>query len=70
MRFTIKLKLALTFGLIILMTCGMAVLAISNLSGLNMAITDIVEGPAANLRNSSDLSDSVYLSVRAEKNAI
>jgi methyl-accepting chemotaxis protein len=70
MRFTIKLKLAMTFGLIILMTCGMAVLAISNLSGLNMAITDIVEGPAANLRNSSDLSDSVYLSVRAEKNAI
>ncbi|RWX76525.1 HAMP domain-containing protein [Neorhizobium lilium] len=70
MRFTIKLKLALTFGLIILMTCGMALLAISNLSGLNESITDIVQGPAANLRNSSDLSDSVYLSVRAEKNAI
>ncbi len=70
MRFTIKLKLALTFGFIIMMTCGMAMLAISNLSGLNQAITDIIDGPAVNLRNSSDLSDTVYLSIRAEKNAI
>ncbi|MBO9197145.1 MCP four helix bundle domain-containing protein [Rhizobium sp. 16-449-1b] len=70
MRFTIKLKLGLAFGLIILMTCGMAGLAISSLSGLNVAITDIVQGPAANLKNSSDLSDSVYKSVRAEKNVI
>jgi methyl-accepting chemotaxis protein len=70
MRFTIKLKLGLAFGLIILMTCGMATLAISSLSGLNTAITDIVQGPAANLKNSSDLSDSVYKSVRAEKNVI
>ncbi|SMC44406.1 methyl-accepting chemotaxis protein [Rhizobium sp. RU36D] len=70
MRFTIKLKLALTFGFIIMMTCGMAMLAITNLSGLNQAITDIIQGPAANLRNSSDLSDTVYLSIRAEKNAI
>ncbi|MDM9625883.1 methyl-accepting chemotaxis protein [Rhizobium sp. S152] len=70
MRFTIKLKLGLAFGLIILMTCGMAAVAVSNLSGLNVAITDIVQGPAANLKNSSDLSDSVYKSVRAEKNVI
>ena len=70
MRFTIKLKLALTFGIIILMSFGMAMLAINNLSTLNSAITEIVQGPAANLRNSSDLSDTIYLSIRAEKNAI
>ncbi|WP_159949696.1 methyl-accepting chemotaxis protein [Rhizobium sp. 18065] len=70
MRFTIKLKLALTFGIIILMSFGMAMLAINNLSTLNFAITEIVQGPAANLRNSSDLSDTIYLSIRAEKNAI
>ncbi len=70
MRFTIKQKLAVAFGLIILMTSGMAALAVTNLSSLNSAITEIVEGPATNLQNSSDLSDSVYTSIRAEKNAV
>jgi methyl-accepting chemotaxis protein len=70
MRFTIKLKLTLIFGLILLAMSGMATLAITNLSSLNSAITDIVDGPAENLRNSSDLSDTVYISIRAEKNAI
>ena len=70
MRFTIKLKLTLIFGAILTAMISMAVLAIFNLSSLNVAITDIIQGPAANLRNSSDLSDTVYLSIRAEKNAI
>ncbi len=67
---TIKLKLGIAFALIILMTCGMATLAIVNLSSLNLAITEIIQGPAANLQSSSDLSDTVYQSIRAEKNAI
>ncbi|ACM38128.1 MULTISPECIES: methyl-accepting chemotaxis protein [Rhizobium/Agrobacterium group] len=70
MRFTIKLKLALAFGLIILMSGAMATMAIINLSSLNSAISDIIAGPAANLRNSSDLSDAVLSSIRDEKNAI
>jgi methyl-accepting chemotaxis protein len=70
MRFTIKLKLTLAFTLIIMMSCAMATLAIINLSSLNSAITDIIAGPATNLRNSSDLSDAVLYSVRDEKNAI
>jgi methyl-accepting chemotaxis protein len=70
MRVTIKLKLALAFGLIILMTVGMSTVAIVNLSSLNDAISEIVSGPAANLHISSDLSGTVYLSIRAEKNAI
>ncbi|THF50255.1 HAMP domain-containing methyl-accepting chemotaxis protein [Allorhizobium terrae] len=70
MRFTIKTKLALAFTLIIMMSCAMATLAIINLSSLNSAITDIIAGPATNLRNSSDLSDAVLYSVRDEKNAI
>jgi methyl-accepting chemotaxis protein len=52
------------------MATVMAVLAITNLSSLNSAITDIVRGPAANIQNSSDLSDSIYRAIRAEKNAI
>ncbi|WP_137154617.1 methyl-accepting chemotaxis protein [Rhizobium sp. FKL33] len=70
MRFTIKAKLAAAFSLVILMTGVMAFMAIVNLSSLNTAITDIIQGPAANLRNSSDLSDAVLYSIRAEKNAI
>jgi len=70
MRFTIKLKLALAFTLIILMTGAMAAMAIVNLSTLNGAITDIVQGPAKNLQNSSDLSDAVLYATRSEKNAV
>ncbi|MCV3764683.1 methyl-accepting chemotaxis protein [Rhizobium sp. TRM95796] len=70
MRFTIKAKLATAFSLVILLTGVMAFMAIVNLSSLNTAITDIIQGPAANLRNSSDLSDAVLYSIRAEKNAI
>ncbi|MCA2409962.1 HAMP domain-containing protein [Rhizobium leguminosarum bv. viciae 248] len=70
MRLTIKLKLGLAFAFVILLAVGMASLAISNLSSLNSAITDIVAGPAQNLLNSSGLSDAVSASIRAEKNAI
>ncbi|SCB18468.1 methyl-accepting chemotaxis protein [Rhizobium hainanense] len=70
MRFTIKLKLAIAFGFLILLSTGMSVLAISSLSSLNSAITDIVQGPANNLRNSGDLSSAVLDAIRNEKNAI
>ncbi len=67
MRITIKLKLALAFGMIVVMSAAMAVLSINNLSTLNSAITDIVKGPAENLRDSGDLGKSVLNSIRFEK---
>ncbi|MFB2550018.1 methyl-accepting chemotaxis protein [Ensifer soli] len=70
MRVTIKLKLALAFGLIILFSCGLALLAINNLSSLNTSVTSIVQGPATNLQHSFDLSDAVMRSIRAEKNVV
>ena len=70
MRFTIKLKLALAFTLLILLSSGMSVMAIMNLSSLNSAISDIIAGPAKNLQNSSDLSDAVLNDIRSQKNAI
>ncbi|MBX5226783.1 HAMP domain-containing protein [Rhizobium sp. NLR9b] len=70
MRFTIKLKLSLVFGFIVLLTCGMAGLAIYTLSALNSEISIMVAGPVANLRDSGDLSDAVMRSIRAEKDAI
>jgi methyl-accepting chemotaxis protein len=70
MRVTIKLKLAIAFGILILLSTGMSVIAILNLSSLNTAITDIIQGPASNLRNSSDLSDAVLKALSSEKNAV
>ncbi|WP_337270281.1 methyl-accepting chemotaxis protein [Oryzifoliimicrobium ureilyticus] len=70
MRFTIKTKLALAFGLLILLSSGMVTMAILNLSSLNLAITAIVKGPSANLRNSGDLSTALLNAIRFEKNVI
>ncbi|GAK69538.1 putative methyl-accepting chemotaxis protein [Agrobacterium rubi TR3 = NBRC 13261] len=70
MRFTIKLKLALAFAFIITMSAGMATMAIFNLSSLNSAITEIIQGPAENLQDLTVLTEGVSSSIRAEKNAI
>ncbi|MBZ5759038.1 MULTISPECIES: HAMP domain-containing methyl-accepting chemotaxis protein [Rhizobium] len=70
MRFTIKLKLSLVFGFIVLLTCAMAGLSIYNLSSLNNDISEMVAGPVANLRDSGELSDAVLRSIRSEKDAI
>ncbi len=70
MRLTIKSKLAIAFSLLILLSTGMSIMAIANLSSLNQAVTQIIEGPATYLRNSSDLSDAVLTAIANEKNAI
>ena len=70
MRLTIKLKLALSFAIVIALVGGMATLAISNLASLNSAITEIVAGPAADLDNIRGLSLAFNESIRAEKNSI
>ena len=45
MRFTIKLKLALAFGLIMLMLAGIATVSVANLSKINAMLDNIVQGP-------------------------
>ncbi len=70
MRLTIKLKLALVFAAVILLSGTMAGLAIYNLSSLNSAITQMVDEPIADLNTVVALSDAFNGTVRAEKNAI
>ncbi|QFY61259.1 HAMP domain-containing protein [Rhizobium grahamii] len=70
MRLTIKLKLALVFAAVILLSGTMAGLAIYNLSSLNSAITEMVDEPIADLKNVVSLSEMFNGTVRAEKNAI
>ncbi|WP_237152214.1 methyl-accepting chemotaxis protein [Oryzibacter oryziterrae] len=70
MRITIKLKLALSFAFVIALVAAMAVMAITNLSSLNTAISELVAGPAADLNNIRGLSVAYNDGVRAEKNII
>ncbi|MBO3762314.1 methyl-accepting chemotaxis protein [Ciceribacter sp. L1K22] len=68
MRFTIKLKLAVAFGIIILMMAGTSVYAISSLSSLNQAISDLIAGPAARLEAAQNLGNLQLRIARAQMN--
>jgi methyl-accepting chemotaxis protein len=70
MRITIKAKLGLAFGFVILLTAGMATLAVSNLSSLNTAITNMVNGPTADLEHIRVLTNEFNAVIRNEKNAV
>jgi methyl-accepting chemotaxis protein len=70
MRFTIKLKLAATLSVIILLTGVMAWLGISNLGSLNRAISDVISGPAKLVQMSGATESNVLRIVRAEKNML
>ena len=70
MRITIKAKLGLAFGFVILLTMAMAGLAVTNLSSLNTAITTMVNGPTADLEEIRLLTNEFNAVVRNEKNAV
>lgn len=70
MRLTIKLKLAISFLALILVSGIMATVAIINLSSLNSAISRMVAEPINDLKNVANLTDVFNGTVRAEKNSI
>jgi len=70
MRFTIKLKLGIAFGLVTLLATVMAVLGVSELASLNTSITRLMNGPVAQARIANNLSDHVNSVLRNEKNLI
>jgi methyl-accepting chemotaxis protein len=70
MRLTIKLKLATTLSVIILLTGIMAWLGISDLNALNRAISDVIAGPAKQVQMSGAIESNVLRIVRAEKNML
>jgi methyl-accepting chemotaxis protein len=67
MRFTIKLKLGLAFGAVVVMASIMAILAITNLSALNTDITNMVKGPVASVNYAGDMATKVMELVKLEK---
>jgi methyl-accepting chemotaxis protein len=70
MRFTIKLKLGLAFGLIIALMIGATAYGLTSLGHLNAAMTELVSGPVARLKLAGDVRTEILQIVRAEKNII
>jgi methyl-accepting chemotaxis protein len=68
MRFTIKLKLAVAFGAIILMMAGTSIYAILSLASLNQAISDMLAGPSARLEAAQNLANYQLRLARAQMN--
>jgi methyl-accepting chemotaxis protein len=70
MRFTIKSKLAAAFACTVLLSLGMAILAIVNLASLNGAITRMVNGPVVELNTVAEFNTALAMLERSEKNII
>jgi methyl-accepting chemotaxis protein len=70
MRFTVKLKLGLAFGVITILAAAMAWLSIRSLASVNASLDGIVHGAAVKQELAQDLSASMLRVVRAEKNLI
>ena len=68
MRFTIKLKLAGAFGLLIVLLVSTAGYGIYSLGILNQSVTDVIAGPVARLENAQELSNLQLRVVRAQTN--
>ncbi|WP_313603393.1 methyl-accepting chemotaxis protein [Rhizobium sp.] len=68
MRFTIKLKLALSFGLMIVLLALTAGYGIFSLSNLNTAISELIAGPAKRLEHAQNVGALQLRIVRAQMN--
>ncbi|MDO1580505.1 methyl-accepting chemotaxis protein [Rhizobium oryzicola] len=70
MRFTIKLKLGLAFGLMIMMLIGLTVYSSSSLSDLNDSSKSMVTGPVRRLEYALTISGKMSEAIRAQKNGL
>jgi methyl-accepting chemotaxis protein len=70
MRATIKLKLGLTFALLLILMTAVIALGASRLTTLNDAIGDIINGPAKQLDFARRIDGEVGMMVRSEKNLV
>ena len=68
MRATIKLKLGITFGIVILLLLAVVGVANSRLATLNQAISDVIAGPAQRQDIAQSVSGGLSYVLRQEKN--
>ncbi|MCV9961756.1 methyl-accepting chemotaxis protein [Pararhizobium sp. BT-229] len=70
MRFTIKLKLFLTFGFMLAVLIGTAAYGITSLGGLNTTLGDVLNGPAERLKLAQTLNNLQLQQIRQQKNML
>jgi methyl-accepting chemotaxis protein len=70
MRFTIKLKLGLAFGVIVIMLVGSAGFGVNGLSAMNQTLTSMVSGPVDRMRTAQDVKINLLDLARTEKNLL
>jgi methyl-accepting chemotaxis protein len=70
MRFTIKLKLFLTFGFMLAVLIGTAAYGIMSLGGLNTTLGDVLNGPAERLKLAQTLNNLQLQQIRQQKNML
>ncbi len=70
MRFTIKLKLFLTFGFMLAVLVGTAAYGIMSLGGLNTTLSDVLNGPAERLKLAQTLNNLQLQQIRQQKNML
>jgi methyl-accepting chemotaxis protein len=70
MRFTIKLKLALAFALIILLMVGATGYGIASLGAMNTTMAALVAGPVKRLQTAEEVRTTILRVIRNEKNLI
>jgi methyl-accepting chemotaxis protein len=70
MRFTIKLKLGIAFGVIILLLMSAAGYGIMGLAGINATMTALISGPVAELKLATNVRKSILILSASEKDII
>jgi methyl-accepting chemotaxis protein len=70
MRFTIKAKLALSFGVIIVLSLGAGLLAIRDLSDVNAGMNQLIDGPVERVRVAQQIETGFANLALEEKNMI
>ena len=70
MRFTIKAKLALAFGLIIVLSAVAGMLAVRDLGALNTSMSQLIDGSVARVRLTQQLQTKFSDLAKAEKNML
>src|ERR1700760_4607436 len=70
MRFTIKLKLGLAFGLMTLLLVGIAAYGSLSLGNLNDASGAMIDGPVKRLQLALTANVNMVNAIRAQKNAL
>jgi methyl-accepting chemotaxis protein len=70
MRFTIKLKLAMAFGLVIVLLIGAAAFGISGLSTMDNTLTTMLAGPVERQQTAEEVKLNLLDLARTEKNMV